>query len=121
MRLSNYLAKPVILACLLCGCGPTIVKNADPVEVKIKVTSGGKPIDKVNLSLQPISESALQSQAPVVNGVCTAKVVPGVYTYYVDSGESEAAVQKIPAEFRRGALDRKLEITEAGELEVQLN
>lgn len=121
MRHALLFASFLTMGFSMVGCGPTIVPNADPVEVKIKVTSDGKPVDKVTLTLQPISEGALQSQAPVVRGVCSAKVVPGTYTYYVESGESEAALKKIPLDFQRGALDRKLEITQAAELEVQLN
>lgn len=110
-----------LLSIFLLGCGPTITKNADPVEVKIKVTSNGKPVDKVTLTLQPMTHGAVQSDSPVVKGECKAMVVPGTYTYYVANGATESAVQKIPEAFRRGDMERKLEITQAGSFELQLN
>jgi|694.fasta_scaffold00147_37 hypothetical protein len=121
MRIAKIICAGLLACVSLLGCGPTITKNADPVEVKIKVTSNGKPVDKVTLTLQPMTHGAVQSDSPVVKGECKAMVVPGTYTYYVASGANDSAVQKIPEAFRRGDMERKLEITQAGNFEVQLN
>jgi hypothetical protein len=114
--------KPVLLCVLvlyLAGCGPTITKVSEPVDVTIKVTADGKPVDKVTLTLQPMVDGG-QAVAAVVKGEFKATVVPGTYTYYIDRGKTEADLAKIPEKYRLGAEDRTLEITQAGSFEIQL-
>lgn len=106
----------------LTGCGgPTITKPTEPVQVTLKVTSGGKPVNNVTVTLQPIVSGGRQADIPISNGEGSSTVTPGTYTYFVEKGKSEADLGKIPAAFRQGAMDRKIEITQAGTQELQLN
>ncbi len=104
----------------LTGCGTPVNSVADPVDVIIKVTVAGKPLNNVQLTLQPMIDGA-QSQGLVDKGVYKASVVPGVYTYYIDSGKSEADLAKIPDGYRMGSKDRSLELTQGGTFEVDIN
>lgn len=106
----------------LTGCGgPTITKPTEPVKVNLKVTSGGKPVNNVTVTLQPIVSGGRQADIPISKGEGSSDVTPGTYTYFVEKAKSEADLEKIPAAFRQGAMDRKIEITQAGTHELQLN
>lgn len=98
------------LLVMLAGCGNvSVTKTSDPVQVTIKASSNGKPLNDVTLTLQPI-EGGQQADIKIVKGEGAGAVVPGTYSYYVEKGKSEAEVEKIPENFRRGALDRKIEV-----------
>ncbi len=122
----GYLFGMTILVSLalsgLTGCGgPTITPPSGPVKVTLKVTSGGKPVNNVTVTLQPIVSGGRQADIPISNGEGSSEVTPGTYTYFVEKGKSEADIGKIPAPFRQGSMDRKIEITQAGTHELQLN
>ncbi len=104
----------------LVGCGTPVAQVDQPVDITVKVTMGGKPLDGVTMTLQPMVDGA-QAALPVEKGELKGTVVPGVYTYYIDSGKSEAALAKIPDSFRMGSKERKLEILAPGSYEVQIN
>ncbi len=72
------------------------------------------------MTLQPLVAGG-QAVGDVVNGQLVASVVPGTYTYYIDRGKQEGDLKAIPEAYRTGALDRRLEITQAGTYEVSLN
>lgn len=101
------------------GCGPTITKVSEPVAVTISVTADGKPVDNVSLTLQPMVDGG-QAVADVKKGEFKATVIPGKYTYYIDRGKTDADLAKIPEKYRLGAMDRTLEINQAGSFEIQL-
>lgn len=111
----------VLGVAVIAGCGPTITKTSDPVEVTIKATSNGKPLNDVTLSLQPLVAGGQQAAIKMSKGEGKASVTPGTYTYYVETGKSEAEVEKIPEPFRRGDVNRKIEISQSGSFELQLN
>ncbi|QDU90726.1 hypothetical protein Pla175_41370 [Pirellulimonas nuda] len=102
------------------GCGAAITPTSDPVQVTIKVTAKGQPVKNVAMTLQPLVGGG-QAVGDVVNGQLVASVVPGTYTYYVDRGKQPADLKAIPEAYRTGALDRRLEIKQAGTYEVSLN
>lgn len=104
----------------LVGCGTAITPTPARVDVTIKVTAGGQPVKNVSMTLQPL-EGGAQAVADVVNGQFVANVVPGTYTYYIDRGKQESDLKVIPEAFRLGALDRRLELKEAGTYEVSIN
>lgn len=101
------------------GCGTTVTKVSDPVAITIKVTAGGKPVDNVTMTLQPTADGG-QAFAEVLKGEFKATVIPGQYTFYIDKGKTDADLAKIPEKYRLGAMDRTLEITQPGVLEIQL-
>lgn len=124
--MKGYLFGMTVLVSLtlssLTGCGgPTITKPSEPVQVTFKVSSGGKPVNNVTVTLQPIAAGGRQADVPISKGEGSATVTPGTYTYFVEKAKSEADLEKIPAAFRQGAMDRKIEITQAGTQELQLN
>jgi hypothetical protein len=101
------------------GCGTPVRPAGDPVDVVIKVSAAGKPLNNVQLTLQPMIDGA-QSQGTVEKGEYQASVIPGVYTYYIDSGKSEADLARVPEAFRMGSRERTLELTQAGTFEVDI-
>lgn len=105
----------------LAGCGESIVKTSEPIQVTIMATSGGKPLNDVTLTFQPLVAGGQQADIKIVKGEGAGVVVPGSYTYYVEKGKDMAVVEKIPESFRRGAMDRKLEITQAKTIELKLD
>jgi hypothetical protein len=105
---------------VLAGCGASITPTNAPVEVTIKVTAKGQPVKNVALTLQPLVGGG-QAVGDVVNGQLVTSVVPGTYTYYVERGKQPADLNVIPEAYRVGALDRRLEIKEAGTYEVSMN
>jgi hypothetical protein len=114
--------KTVLLSVLIlsmAGCGETITKVSEPIAVTIKVSAGGKPVENVSLSLQPI-DAGSPSVAEVVKGEFKANVVPGKYTYFIDKGKTDADLAKIPEKYRLGAMDRTLDINQSGSFEIQL-
>jgi hypothetical protein len=116
----QFLLSVLILGLVaLAGCGPTITQVSEPVAVTIKVTADGKPVDNVTLSLQALEEGR-PAVADVVKGEAKATVVPGKYTYFIDKGKTEADLAKIPEKYRLGAMERTLEIKQAGSYEIQL-
>ncbi|MFO0942535.1 MAG: hypothetical protein U0930_17500 [Pirellulales bacterium] len=106
---------------LLVGCGETITRTADPIQVTFKATSGGKPLNDVTLTLQPMAAGGQQSDIKIVKGEGSGPVIPGTYTYYVEKGKDMAVVEKLPDAFRRGSMDRKLEINQVSTIEVKLD
>ena len=110
----------VCLPLLLAGCGTPVETVQAPVPVTINVTVNGKPIHDVQLTLQPMVDGA-QAVGTVAKGEFKAEVVPGIYTYYIDSGKSAADLAKIPDAYRMGSKDRKLELTQAGTFDVSIN
>lgn len=103
----------------LVGCGPTITKVSEPVAISIKVTANGKPVDNVTLTLQPMVDGG-QAVADIVKGEFKATVIPGKYTYYIDRGKTDADLAKIPEKYRLGAMDRTLDIMQAGSFDISL-
>jgi hypothetical protein len=104
----------------LVGCGASITPTNEPVEVTIKVTAKGQPVKNVALTLQPLVGGG-QAVGDVVNGQLVTSVVPGTYTYYIERGKQPSDLKAIPEAYRVGALDRRLEIKEAGTYEVSMN
>jgi hypothetical protein len=102
------------------GCGVSNRSLGEPVDVVLKVTAGGKPVNNVTLTLQPMVDG-VQAQGVVTNGELKAMIVPGVYTYYIDSARNPADLAKIPEAYRSGSIDRQLEIKQSGTFEVQIN
>lgn len=103
------------------GCSEQIVKTAEPVQVKVKATSSGKQLNEVTLTLQPLAAGGQQADIKLSKGEGEGAVVPGTYTYYVEKGKNMTEVEKIPEAFRRGAMDRKIEISSATTFEVKLD
>ena len=118
---SSIQAAAMLLSMMvLAGCGASITPTNEPVEVTIKVTAKGQPVKNVALTLQPLVGGG-QAVGDVVNGQLVTSVVPGTYTYYIDRGKQESDLKAIPEAYRVGALDRRLEIKEAGTYEVSMN
>ena len=120
---SNRVTRLLLLSCVLvamAGCGTPVETVQAPIPVTINVTVDGKPINDVQLTLQPMVNGA-QAVGTVLKGEFKAEVIPGVYTYYIDSGKSAADLAKIPDAFRMGSKDRQLELTEAGTFDVSIN
>lgn len=105
---------------VLAGCGETITPTTEPIQVTVKVTSGGKPLNDVTLTLQP-TEAGQQADIKISKGEGVAPVIPGTYTYYVEKGKDMALVEKLPEAFRRGAMDRTIQITQASTVELKLD
>jgi hypothetical protein len=122
MNIVSTLHSAVLLVSMmtLVGCGASITPTNEPVEVTIKVTAKGQPVKNVALTLQPLVGGG-QAVGDVVNGQLVTSVVPGTYTYYIDRGKQPADLKTIPEAYRVGALDRRLEIQEAGTYEVSMN
>lgn len=104
----------------LTGCGTSVTLRQPPVEVVLKVSKAGQPVDNVSLTLQPLGDGA-QAESSVSKGEWKGTVVPGKYTFYIDKGKTEADLNKVPANYRLGSKDRTLDIKDAGTYEVQLN
>lgn len=109
----------LLIGLILSGCGPSIRPAGEPVEVKMKVTSNGFPVDNVSLTLQPTVAGA-QAVSPVAKGEFSAMIVPGTYTYYVETGKTEADLAKIPTDCRTGSLERTIDLTNGGAYEIEL-
>ena len=109
-----------ILSLAVAGCGTPVNQAGLPIPITIRVLVKGKPINDVQLTLQPMVDGA-QSQGMISKGEFKAEVVPGIYTYYIDSGKSEAELKKVPDSYRLGAKDRKLELTQAGTFEISID
>lgn len=117
----TLLALAAGLAAITClGCGPRIIAKAEPVDVTLRVSMAGQPVDNVSLTLQPLDNGG-QAESKVMRGEWKGSVIPGSYTFYIDKGKTEADLNKVPESFRIGSRDRKLDIRESGTYEVQLN
>ncbi len=108
------------LSVCLMGCGVTVTKNPDPVEINGTVTLGTAPMDKVVLNLQPTGPG-LPASVPVTSGGFTTKLTPGKYTYFITEGKSKEEFEKVPKAFREGSMDRQVEISEGGPLVIVIN
>ena len=105
------------------GCGGvTVVPNPDPVEVTFSVTAGGKPVNDVSLTLLAVGDKGgAQAQGSVAQGKAKLSVFPGNYTYFVSEGKNPAAFSAIPAKYYTGAMDRTVEVKEAGTIDLKLD
>lgn len=102
------------------GCGPRIVAKSAPVDVTLKVSLAGKPVDNVSLTLQPLDNGG-QAESKVTKGEWKCSVIPGKYTFYIDKGKSEADLNRVPESYRLGSRERTLDIRESGTFDVVLN
>lgn len=118
----RYVVAIVLFVSGLCiGCGgPSVTTNPTPVEVTFQVKRGGRPVDDVNLNLQP-TVSGTEASGEVNDGVASLTVTPGTYTYFVSQGKSSRAYDDIPEPFRSGAMDRTLVIERATSVEIALD
>jgi hypothetical protein len=101
------------------GCGVTVEPNAAPVEVTFNVSQGGKAVTDVKLNLQAIAKGA-GAFGDVKNGVAKVTLIPGTYTYFVES-QDDAALKGIPEAYLSGSMERKLEIADASPIELKLD
>jgi hypothetical protein len=114
-----------VLLLLLCsvvwtsGCGVTVEPNPEPVEVTFKVSQGGKAVGDMKLNLQAIAKGA-GAFGDIKNGVAKVSVMPGTYTYYVESPD-DAVLKGIPEAYLSGSMERKLEIVDASPIELKLD
>lgn len=110
------------LLLLLAGCGSSVTKAPEPIDVTGRVQLSGKPVSEVVFNLQPMI-GGNQAAIPLKNGEFKATLTPGVYTYYITEGsskESREVFKSIPEKYRAGAMDRKIEIAAGGTIEVAL-
>jgi hypothetical protein len=105
------------------GCGSvSVTTNPTPVEVSVNVTSGGKPVDDVQLVLLALDDKGGgQAQGEVAKGKAKLSVYPGKYTYYVAEGKSDASFKKVPKAYHGGAMDRTIEVSSGKEIEIKLD
>jgi hypothetical protein len=125
MQMLSYPSRSahLLLCCCLgslIGCGPSITKVDEPVEISVSVTTKGKPLENVVLTLQPIVDGG-QADLPLKGGKAKATVIPGSYTYYVERGKSEADLAKIPQAFRTGSMERTIDIKQPGIFDLKLD
>lgn len=100
----------LLLAAAVVGCGTTVTKNPDPVEVSGKVMIAGKPVTDVILTFQPTG-AGLPAPVPVTDGAFKATILPGTYAYFIAEGKDKTAYEAVPPEHREASLDRQVEVT----------
>ena len=108
----------------LTGCsGYVSTTEGVQVEVTGKVPApSGKSVAGYNLFFQPTAGEAQQVQFPIKpDGTFQGKMVAGMYTYYLIPGKgnaTEKALDSFPESYRRGSLDRQIEV-KAGSIELK--
>jgi len=106
----------------LCGCGgvnPGV--NPDPIDVIVNVTVAGKPADDLKFNFQPTGPGALPAVFDIVEGIATAKVTPGKYTYFVTAGEDPENFDSVPTAYHQGSMERQLEVKPGEMIEIKLD
>jgi hypothetical protein len=104
----------------LTGCGGvTVEPSGAPVEVTFNVSRGGKAVSDMKLNLQAIAKGA-GAFGDIKNGAAKITVIPGTYTYYVES-QNDKSIDGIPETFLSGSLERKIEIVDGSPIELKLD
>jgi hypothetical protein len=108
----------------LAGCGGvSVTPNPDPVAVTGNVTLAGKPVTDIAVNFQPI-EGGLPAVVTVKDGKFEAQITPGKYTYFVSKASTptgERSLSKVPTPLHQGAMDRVVEVTGPGPVELAMN
>lgn len=97
------------------GINPGI--NPDPVDIKGKVTSKGKPLTDVTITFQPTGTGG-EAIMSVKNGEFKGSIIPGKYTYYFTDSKRSTA---IPEAYRAGSLSRQIDVKPGDELTLVLD
>lgn len=98
-----------LLGLVLVGCEVNPGQNPDPGEISGTVTIGTKPVNGVNLNLQPTG-TGTQAVIAVRKGEFTGTVTPGKYTYYFTENSKTPASHRIPEKYQSGSMDRQITI-----------
>lgn len=114
----------LMLVGAIMGCGGvSVTPNPDPVAVTGNVTLAGKPATDIVVNFQPI-EGGLPAVCTVKDGKFEAQITPGKYTYFVSKAATptgEKTLSKFPAPLQQGAMDRTVEVTGPGPVELTMN
>ena len=109
---------------ILSGCGSiTPAVNPSPVAISGSVAQGGKPVSDLVLNLQPTGPGALPVTVALKNGQFEAEISPGRYTWYLSEGSeksSKKAFESVAESFRAGSLERQIDVSPGGRIELEL-
>lgn len=97
-----------LMALGLAGCG--YAGTAPDVDMMVKVTAGGKPVNGVTINFQPTVPGSLPRVMPIEDGNALGNMTPGKYAYFVTEGKDKAAYEAIPKQYREASLDRQVEV-----------
>jgi hypothetical protein len=105
---------------VIVGCSVNPGVNPEPVDIAGKVTLGGRPVSDVTLNHQ-VTGNGTEAAFPVKAGEFRGKATPGRYTYYLSEGPKPAAYKAVPVKFRRGSLDRQIDIAAGTTVTITLD
>ena len=110
------------LTLALVGCSGNIPvgTNPDPVTITANVSMAGSPVDGLKLNFQVIGDG-LPAVMDIKNGTASGPVTPGNYTWFVSGSEKDLEDKKIPAEYREGSMDRKVDVSGSATLDIKLD
>lgn len=106
------------------GCGETVTKRPEPVEVTVTATGAdGKPLPATAaVILQPVGDQMPTKLTSKDGGKFTGKAMPGKYMYYIGKQTGEGAPPGIPQKHMSASNDLTIEVPPTGgALDIKLS